>query len=257
MYVEPAQSLVAFWHIGFATPWHSKSCETRNAIVEEQYLAILQSPMYQKRGLKVHFVTPERCMTPGSCVPPADLIRRLASTPHFRHVRRASALACADGYVEHFEVPTLVALHAHCRANPKATVAYFHTKGEDLWRRQMMEALLGMSGEVDCMQRCFSDPQSVACGSRLELGAEGPVRYSHAARLVLPVEQRPFICPAPAASWCHFSGNFWWARCSHVAQLNVPVSAGLYEPYDPNETNVKDHFQVTANPRLNPKPKLK
>ncbi|EOD13014.1 hypothetical protein EMIHUDRAFT_247194 [Emiliania huxleyi CCMP1516] len=28
-------------------------------------------------------------------------------------------------------------------------------------------------------------------------------------------------------TWCHFSGNFWWARCDHVRTLNPPFSEEL------------------------------
>jgi hypothetical protein len=278
--------LVAFWHIGLSTARLSKPCYVRDAIIEEQYRTILASPMYRKRMMQVHFVTPELCHPQKKaataqqpvCTPPPNLLQRIASTPRFRHVRRPPMLSCADGnYVEHFEIPTLLRLHQFCRVSlclsagcpvleppvvvrwllagpllePRgrrietlattgghstATVAYMHTKAEDSWRRSMMEAVFGMSGEVDCMQHCFgSKPKAVACGARYQQARRGPVLLADTdfSRAPNQTSVRHYACPAPAASWCHYMGNFWWARCSHISRLNQPLSAGVYDTAEP------------------------
>jgi hypothetical protein len=96
-----------------------------------------------------------------------------------------------------YEYPTLRLLHLFSRFHPEARVLYLHTKGashprehESLrdWRRYLLYQV------VDRFRRCLAalaDHDAVGCDLR-----DWPSR--------------------------HFSGNFWWARATHLAALPPP-----------------------------------
>ena len=49
-------------------------------------------------------------------------------------------------------------------------------------------------------------------------------------------------------TWCHFSGNFWWARCDYITKLNPPWSSSLISEFD-----IGSHHLLgaeTGHPRL-------
>ena len=59
-----------------------------------------------------------------------------------------------------------------------------------------------------CAQ-CLEDPKNIICGPNFT-----------------PIEKSP---------WCHFQGNFWMTRCSHVKKLNPPFFEELiYEAHEAN-----------------------
>lgn len=93
-----------------------------------------------------------------------------------------------------FETPTLEALQTHCNANPRALVAYVHTKGayhpsdaNTQLRRELVDAAarctVNMSAECD------------VCGNKLEF---------------IPLSQ--------------FLGNMWVARCEYIRTLVPPAT---------------------------------
>lgn len=92
------------------------------------------------------------------------------------------------------EIDTLSLLHIFCRSNPDAKVLYFHNKGS----HHQNSDNLRFRRALDCF-----------------------VLTPHC----LPALDRFDICgwrisPIPTP---HYSGNFWWARCSYVAKLVNPV----------------------------------
>ena len=104
-----------------------------------------------------------------------------------------------------FEFPTLVTLHQHCVEHPLDYVAYTHTKTKKAERRSMMRQLFG---GPHCIAECL-DKGKVACGVNLKKAVGGP------------------SSGAFPSSWCHFSGNFWWASCIYVKTLNSPWADSL------------------------------
>jgi len=95
----------------------------------------------------------------------------------------------------YWEYPTLFALHQFCAAAERrgvanrTIVAYIHTKTGTKSREEMQNAVLGDAACLECLER---DPSKIMCGTRLSL-----------------------------EFFLHFSGNFWMARCSHIAAHNT------------------------------------
>mmetsp|Transcript_17725 Transcript_17725/g.36301 ORF Transcript_17725/g.36301 Transcript_17725/m.36301 type:complete len:388 (-) Transcript_17725:278-1441(-) len=128
----------------------------------------------------------------------------------------AEQYGCNGGTAEMYEMPTLYALHEYCSASTKINpgrssefVAYMHSKTDKHWRDDMMHHLLSEPAVNSCIDNCLASG-NVACGSRFHPAGSGP-------------------CPGNnlVATWCHFSGNFWWARCDYVAKLNPPWASSL------------------------------
>jgi hypothetical protein len=118
----------------------------------------------------------------------------------------AEELPCAtvfDGGVRFgkFEFPTLLRLQRFCKVAPPLTrVGYMHDKGASqarrssafftrwCWRKLMEHFLLTLwSSTLDAMDAA---PEAAAAGTTLL-----------------------------SEPWTHYSGNFWWARCSHINAL--------------------------------------
>jgi len=176
---------VVFWHVG-----------NSDQVVQDQLRQLLETPF----AGAVRFVA-DRCPPAGR--PSPAVLQQLRSTPGFEEVPRHETFSCGQ---EYFEMPTLWALHEHCQAHPEDFVAYIHTKSKDRLRQGMMKRLLQ---NRKCIDNCLATGK-VACGVNVHGAADGP-------------------CPgmftrdgASQATWCHFSGNFWWARCDYVATLNPP-----------------------------------
>ena len=128
-------------------------------------------------------------------------------------------LACADGrYREYWEAPTLLRLHEHCTANPDDFVAYGHTKTNDQARTQYTDFLLAESTNRRCMDAMNNG--SAACGVNPYTPTHGPCAQNTLGRQMTPWSDRGGC----GATYCHFSGNFWWARCDYVRTLNPPWS---------------------------------
>lgn len=104
-----------------------------------------------------------------------------------------------------FEFPTLVMLHQHCIEHPLDYVAYAHTKTQRNARRTMMRQLFG---KPHCIDGCL-DRGKAACGVNLKQAHGGPRGFP--------------------STWCHFSGNFWWATCAYIKTLNSPWADSLSE----------------------------
>jgi hypothetical protein len=213
-------SLVAFWHIGRS---QSQGSSAVNRIVREQYAQLVQSQAYQTRGLEVRWVAPGKCLKPNMTIS-QDVQALLRSDKRFVETPRPLCFDCADGIMtEFYEVPTLLQLHSHCLSHPRDTVAYFHTKTDNKWRQEMMEQVFGEMGDL-CHSRCFGDQQQtrkMACGPRVRPATRGP-------------------CNNRSPTWCHLSGNFWWARCEYVATLNRPFSEGMMVEAALHQMNLPD-----------------
>ncbi|KAJ1460453.1 hypothetical protein M885DRAFT_509439 [Pelagophyceae sp. CCMP2097] len=109
------------------------------------------------------------------------------------------------GHDRVYEFPSLEGIHQFCSAKPRPerhAVFYFHTKGstkpqkiavESRWRRVMTH--FGMRTFASCLAHldCGFD----TCGANLEKRPKG-------------------------ATWPHYSGNTWWARCDYVLKLSSP-----------------------------------
>ena len=128
-------------------------------------------------------------------------------------------LACADGrYREYWEAPTLLRLHEHCTANPDDFVAYGHTKTDDKARTQYTDFLLAEGTNRRCMDAMNNG--SAACGVNPYTPTHGPCAQNTLGRQMTPWSDSGGC----GATYCHFSGNFWWARCDYVNTLNPPWS---------------------------------
>lgn len=100
------------------------------------------------------------------------------------------------------EIETLSLLYRFCHANPDSKVLYFHDKGslhnttQNENFRQMLNCFVL---NPNCLETLDSHD---VCGWRIS-----------------PV---PFI---------HYSGNFWWARCSYINTLVDPLSPKVNQTY--------------------------
>jgi len=177
---------VVFWHVA-----------NSDQVVLDQLEQLLQTPF----AGAVKFVA-RGCDSPRAR-PSPSMLRKLRATPGLEEVPRHEIFACGR---EYFEMPTLWALHEHCQAHPKDFVAYIHTKRDASKRHYMMDRLLQSRA---CIDGCLAAGK-VACGANLHAAADGPCPGSSHSE------------PGSDCAWCHFSGNFWWARCDYVATLNPP-----------------------------------
>jgi len=100
---------------------------------------------------------------------------------------------------EYYEFPTLCELHSFCQESLQdEMVFYIHTKTQDEWRQEMEERIF-----THCATCFHEDPSKLLCGTRY-------IQWG----------------------WCHFSGNFWMARCSYIRRLNFPFFKELLDEVD-------------------------
>jgi len=87
-------------------------------------------------------------------------------------------------------------LHKFCQenSNEKRTVFYFHTKSNDQRRLQMQHDLF-----EKCFKCMLANPTKQMCGAGW----------------------------LPGGRWCHFQGNFWFARCERIRKLSNPFSEAI------------------------------
>ena len=194
---EGQGNLVAFWHV-----------QNEDEVVLDQLHALLSSPLYRD-GMTVKWTHANY-----SHVPPSQaVLAKLQRTENFTRIKQSLRPHCNKGrrkYTECYEFPTLWELHRWCLTHPLDFVAYIHTKSSKAWRVQMMNAVLGPDAATKCIADCLMRGK-VACGTRFLKPKDGPCP------------------PPPGAVWCHFSGNFWWARCDHINTLNPPWHNGLID----------------------------
>jgi len=137
---------------------------------------------------------------------PAQLRRVMAETPCLDEEPVPARFAPGGGIREAFEFPTLVALHAHCLAHPEKNVLYFHSKTHDNMRNILHEGVVSNYERcLECLNAQAVPVPRIACG-----------RFFKRSTPPRPAQ------PKRAIGWCHFKGNFWWAKCSHVAKLSYP-----------------------------------
>lgn len=128
----------------------------------------------------------------------------------------SNAAATSDSGPAH-EMDTLTALHSYCQAHPKALVSYLHLKGTrfpaemDITRfaRQWDWRKLHLYFLVEAPQGCM---RALASGKYDTCG----------------VNKRSSMYWGPNP---HYSGNFWWARCSYVKDLPKPYDL----PFDQSQ----------------------
>ncbi|KAI9030505.1 hypothetical protein DFJ74DRAFT_748684 [Hyaloraphidium curvatum] len=93
------------------------------------------------------------------------------------------------------EGDTLERLYAFCKSNPDARTLYFHNKGS----HTPLAENTNVRRAMDC---AVLTPRCLAALDRFDMCGLRATLY-------------------PLA---HYSGNFWWARCSHIAALVSPRS---------------------------------
>jgi len=191
--------LVGFWHIGESSG-HEQ--ESRDSFVFKQGQEILSSYLFNEGlntgdyNLRLNYVTTAHL---------SDETKNFLGQSGLIHEHPPKLLSREEG-VEYFEYPTLVELHAFCQEpeNTDAIVFYMNSKSNDQFRMEFENYLLGDS----CVQ-CMKNDEKQACG--------------------------PWYTGTDSFYWKHFSGNFWMAKCSHVAMLNTPFyNEVLSEAHDPN-----------------------
>jgi len=197
--VQKPLDLVGFWHIGESSG-HEQ--ESRDSFVMKQGQEILSSYLFNEGlntgdyNLKLNYVTTAHL---------SDETKTFLGQSGIIHEHPPKLLPREEG-VEYFEYPTLVELHAFCQEpeNTDAIAFYMNSKSNDQFRMEFENYLLGDS----CVQ-CMKNDEKQACG--------------------------PWYTGTDSFYWKHFSGNFWMAKCSHVALLNTPFyNEVLTEGHDPN-----------------------
>ena len=111
-----------------------------------------------------------------------------------------------DATRSYYEFPTLSAVHEHCTESPADFVAYVHTKTDATKRRDYMSKIFPRFEGSVLGNTCVGELErgKAACGVNLRGAKANDGKSNH------------------GASWCHFSGNFFWARCDYVSKLNHP-----------------------------------
>jgi len=181
---------------------------------------IVESPVYRLRNLQVRLVMPAICeprppwvghpnlnREEGCIVSkwPSSLQRQLFGRDRVRVERRSRMLNCSSATGRRSLAEdvgkTLEHIKDHCRRHTNDLVAYAHsatpTPGslrgveagglapqiEESMRTKVLDALLGKTGEAECLRSCFGQPSNAACGPR------------------------------------RHSSSFWWARCSDISAV--------------------------------------
>ena len=111
------------------------------------------------------------------------------------------------------ETLTLSYLYHFCQTHPNSTVLYFHNKGsfhQSSLNTQFRQLLDCYVLNPNCLDAFDNDPSLDICG----------LRFS--------------VFPMP-----HYSGNYWWAKCSYINKLVHPGSMVL------NQTMAKDSEQFS------------
>lgn len=132
-----------------------------------------------------------------------------------------------------WEEDTLTALYDFCHYHPSSNVLYFHDKGS-----------------------YHNDPKNYAFRQALNCFVLNPNcievlgKYDTCGWRVSPI---PFI---------HYSGNFWWAKCSHINRLIHPASNRLNSTFIEVSKNLSRcsyhdgryfaELWVTSSPTINP-----
>jgi len=195
---EP-MDIVGFWHIDQSI---TGPTESRDQLVKKQGQEILNSYMFNEGlatgdyTLKLNYVTTD---------PLNDETRDFLRSSNAIQEHPPTILPREAG-VNYFEYPTLIELHAFCQkpTNNDKIVFYLNTKHNDDYRVSFENYLLGDS----CVQ-CMQNDKKQACG--------------------------PWYTGTDGFYWKHFSGNYWMARCSHIAELNTPFYSDLlHEGHYPN-----------------------
>ena len=149
-----------------------------------------------------------------------------SSSPMFVQVRNTPRLVD--------ETLTLSYLYDFCLLNPDSKVLYFHNKGsynyrgENVFFRQFLDCYVLNPQCVDALEEGFD-----TCGWRLS--------------------------PMPSP---HYSGNFWWAKCSYINTLVSPLAAYFNKTFAMVTNNLpsaivsSDRYfaesWVASHPQLNP-----
>ena len=181
-------------HKRFVGFWHIGSgahgLVSRDVIVQNQLREILKTKMFKSSTLDVTV----NWMS-STTLSDATLLL-LAADPRFSKFE--PILAMEEGE-EYYEYPTLNQLHSFCseEENEATSVFYFHSKTKEAERVAMEEYIF------DQCSTCMKDPKKLVCGPNYRSEVQG--------------------------SWCHFRGNFWMARCSHVKKLNPPFFDDLLD----------------------------
>jgi hypothetical protein len=138
-----------------------------------------------------------------------------------RHWMWDKVLVRSDGT----EWPTLEHLHNHCQHYPDDLVLYVHTKGvsksgahdrkpgaaDDL---RLMMTYFCVEQWRDAVKVFDAQPEVQVAGCNIKDKRIKPRKLEKMQAMGLEIPP----------SMAHFSGNFWWARASHVAKLPRPYS---------------------------------
>jgi hypothetical protein len=123
--------------------------------------------------------------------------------------------AASMANIPNIEQTTLQPLYEWCSLRPHALVAYIHDKGtrisetvnperfKRLWDWRRLHEYFILEQPEGCFRHLLDDNFD-ACGANKEL-----------------------------SPWPHFSGNFWWARCSYINQLEPPATYRADHPDAP------------------------
>lgn len=113
------------------------------------------------------------------------------------------------------ELFTLQALHGYCRNNTNSKVLYFHAKGS--------YSISGVNENLRSVLNKFT--LHTSCIDALE-------KYDTCGWRLSPV-------PFP-----HYSGNFWWARCSYINSLIPPLQMKIGSPLEKSSLAAMiEHFK--------------
>ncbi|GMH61404.1 hypothetical protein TrST_g6706 [Triparma strigata] len=199
--------------VGF---WHigpgaSHYRNSRESVVQSQFAQIVDSPLFTSSEIDTQVRVVKTVALTGVS---KDL---LDNDPRFVQVEPSLPMIKGE---EYFEYPTLNEVYDFCglEENANLTVFYFHSKSNSDERIKMNDYLFSK-----CAQ-CLEDPKNIICGPNFT-----------------PIEKSP---------WCHFQGNFWMTRCSHVKKLNPPFFEELiYEAHEANRLWPKSGRNDEASPQ--------
>ena len=120
------------------------------------------------------------------------------------------------------EFPTILKLKQHCermkKSGKKSLVYYFHAKGPCCWK-DYKQIYSDQTTFQDSRHRTTQTKLSPVSTWREEMNA-GVLEFPSIC--IRAIVDKNYSTCGVENQLAHYSGNFWWADCDHIAQLDIP-----------------------------------
>lgn len=189
---EPPTDAIGFWHIG---PGNKNRTRDNTWQILRQWNELRLRDMFKDENVAWKLNAVQEGAQPSD-----DIWATLANESDGRVRFLRPDHISPNAARPYYEFSTLDMLYKYCSGEEQhsKTVFYIHSKSDTDWRQKMQHVLFDK-----CYRCLLNDPSKQICGSNYM--RDGGVR------------------------WCHFSGNFWLARCEHVRKLRPPFDEEILQ----------------------------